>query len=100
MIVSGIMGLAKAGLAIFGNRTEAAQKVVQTRIDSMSRTWTDEILVVFWFAPTIVGWFSTDKGAAMIDLMTRDKELLGVQLLITGAVFGLGKMKRPKLMDK
>jgi hypothetical protein len=58
----------------------------------MARSWTDEFLVVYWFSPSIVGIFNTAKGIEMSSNMTHNTELFALQVAITAAVFGLGKI--------
>ncbi len=92
MIVNLLGGLAGQLIGLFGAKGAAKQRAIATRIDNMKRTWVDEILVLYWFAPSVVAWFNADQSAAMIAAMTSDEQFLAVQVGITAAVFGLNKL--------
>ena len=92
MIANILGGLAGQVIGLFGAKGKAQQQNIQTRMALMQRTWVDELLVVFWFAPSIVSWVSPEKADAMITSMMGNSELTLMQGAITAAVFGLGKV--------
>jgi len=93
MIVSGVLGLLNGVLGIFGKRSEAVVARNQSRIDNMQRTWVDEILVFYWFSPSVIAWFDVEKSVEMQNAMTSNQEFFGIQVAITLAVFGINKLK-------
>jgi len=62
----------------------------------MKRSWTDEIIALVWFSPMMVAWISPDNAKAWIGTVTADPEYYGMLVLITAAVFGLGKINGRK----
>lgn len=96
MIVSGIMSLAGQLIGLVGAKGKAAQEQINTRVSAMERSWTDEVLVAYWFSPGFVAWFSPEAVEAWTKATVGNEQLFTIQLLITAAVFGLGKIKRSK----
>ena len=92
MIFNVLGGLAGQIIGMFGKSGEARQDAIKARIDSMQRTWSDEILIVYWFAPSVRAWWDPEGGTAMIEAMTSSEQFFGIQVAITAAVFGLGKL--------
>ena len=85
-------GLVGQAISLFGERGKAAQADLVARAENMKRSLTDEFLVLYWFSPTIVGIFDAEKGIEMSSNMTQNSELFALQVAITAAVFGLGKI--------
>lgn len=96
MIANIVGGLAAEVIGIFGQRGKEKREEIKTRIENMQRSWTDEILVVYWFAPSVLAWFNPEHAAKMISSMTADEQFFGIQVAITVAVFGLGKLNGRK----
>jgi len=95
MLVTAGMSLLGQVIGLFGEKGKAAKADVQARVSAMSRSWTDEFLVVVWFSPIAVMWLSPEKANAYIANLTAMPEwYVGILYLITGAVFGLGKLHR------
>jgi hypothetical protein len=92
MIVNAALGLVGQVISLFGQAGKAKQEDLKTRVEAMKRSWTDEILVVYWFSPTMVGWFDLAKSIEMQNSMTANTELFAMQVAISAAVFGLGKI--------
>lgn len=86
-------GLAGQIIGLFGERGRANQAVIKERLAQMERSYTDEVIIAYWFGPTIVsifGWAApliNQKG-----MITENTEIFAVQTALTAAVFGLGKM--------
>ena len=94
MIVAAGMSLIGQVIGLFGKKGEAAQAQLKTRIESMDRTWTDEILVVVWFTPVVVAWFDAERSQEWIAGVFSNPEYSALLIGITAAVFGLGKLGR------
>ena len=92
MIFNVLGGLAGQIIGLFGAAGQQKREALNARIQNMQRSWTDEILVLYWFSPSFVAWVNPDKATTMIQAMTADKEFFAVQAAITAAVFGLGKL--------
>ena len=94
MIVKGALALAGQLIGVFGERGRAAAADLEARRVAMDRTWTDEFIVLFWFGPTLLSWFGyTTAIDEQIRSIANAPELTGIQVAITAAVFGLGKLK-------
>ena len=91
-----LFGLANGALGVFGKHSAGVRDRNAARIANLERTWVDEILVGYWFSPTIIGWFNATQGAVMQDLMTRDTQLYAMQVTITLAVFGVNKVHKAR----
>ncbi len=97
MIVSGIMTLLGQGLGLLGNRGKAAQERMNVRVSAMERSWTDEFLVVVWFYDRILAVFDPAAAEAYLYAVSQAPvDHIAMQVAITGAVFGLGKVKGRK----
>ena len=97
MLVTAASALLGQVLSLFGAKGKATAADVKARVDNMGRSWTDEFLVVVWFSPIAVMWFSPEKASEYIANLTNMPEwYVGILYLITGAVFGLGKLKKPE----
>jgi len=82
-------------VGIFGERGKRTQDQIDARITSMQRSWTDEFIVVIFFSPLVVGWFSDVQSEAYIAMLGSLPEWYrNLIFAITGAVFGLGKLGR------
>jgi len=92
MIFNILGGLAGQIIGVIGKGGKARQDILKARVDSMKRTWVDEMLFLYWFSPSIVAWWDTEKSTAMIDAMSSNKEFFAIQVAITCAVFGLNKL--------
>jgi len=96
MIVSAGMSILSQVIGLFGEKGKAAKADVQARVAAMGRSWTDEFLVVIWFSPIVMLWISPERATSYITNLTAMPEwYVGIIYLITGAVFGLGKLKKP-----
>lgn len=96
MLVTAGTALLGQVLSLFGAKGKATAEDMKARVESMGRSWTDEFLVVVWFSPIAVMWFSPEKANAYITNLTAMPEwYVGILYLITGAVFGLGKLQKP-----
>ncbi len=96
MIVSMLGGLAGQVIGLFGQKGKASQENIKARMDNMKRSWTDEFIAVYWFSPSIMAWFNPEKAELMITVMMSNTEMVAIQVAITAAVFGLGKVKGRK----
>jgi len=96
MIVNIAAKLLGSVIGIWGEKGKAKQEALATRVEAMKRSWTDEFIAVYWFSPSIVSWFDPDKATAMITSMTSNEQFFGVQIGITLAVFGIGKLNGKK----
>jgi hypothetical protein len=94
MIVKAGLTLASSLLGMIGAKGERAKESLENARDSMERSWTDEVLVVYWFGPTIVAMFGyTSSLEAQTAAIAEFSPLFQVQIAITAAIFGLGKLK-------
>lgn len=94
MLVKAGLSLTTQLLSLIGSRGEKAKEAIENARDAMDRTWTDEIITLYWFGPTILAMLGyagalVQQQAAISDY----SPLFQVQIAITAAVFGLGKMK-------
>lgn len=97
MIVNLIAGLAGQLIGLFGERGKKAQEILSARVSQMERSWTDEFIVVTWFSPVWVAWFSEQRAIGWINLVQNLPGEYWVMLQgITLAVFGLGKLNGRK----
>ena len=97
MLVQAGLGLLNQVIGLFGDKGKAAQAENTKRIENMQRSWTDEFLVVTWFSPVWMSWFSPDRAAAYVETLNNMPEwYISLLYLITGAVFGLGKINGRK----
>tara|TARA_R110002020_G_C16234081_1_gene768628 strand:- start:931 stop:1245 length:315 start_codon:yes stop_codon:yes gene_type:complete len=97
MIVKAGIDLAAAVIGLFGERGKDTQERIQQRIGAMERTWTDEFIVVIFFAPLVVSWFSPERSNAWVaNLEAMPEWYVYLLMAIVSAVFGLGKLKGPK----
>lgn len=87
------MNLLGQVVGLFGQKGAAAQQNIKARTAAMGRTWTDEVLVAYWFLPGFVGWFNPEAVQSWTASTVGNEQLFTIQLLITAAVFGLGKIK-------
>jgi len=83
-------------IGLFGQKGQASKEALQARMGAMERSWTDEILVVYWFSPGIASWIDPVYATTMIAAMFSNTELVALQGAITAAVFGLGKVNGRK----
>ena len=90
MIWQGAIGLLGQVIGLFGQAGKAKQEALKTVAAGFQRTWVDEIIVLYWFAPTVLSWFGILKP--LYSLETMDPQLMQVQLGISAAVFGLNKL--------
>ena len=90
MIWQGAIGLLGQVIGLFGERGKAKQEALKTVAANMQRTWVDAIIVLYWFAPTVLSWVGILKP--LYSLETMDPQLMQVQLGISAAVFGLNKL--------
>jgi len=96
MIVSLLGNLAGQVIGLMGKKGAAKQAEIAERMQQMERSWTDEVLVVYWFSPSMIGWISPAKADAIITVMFSNPEMVTIQAAITAAVFGLGKVNGRK----
>jgi len=89
-------GLLGQVIGLFGAKGKATQENIKTRVSAMERSWTDEFIAAVWFSPLLVAWFNPVLSDAWIASVTKNTEYFGMIVLITGAVFGLGKMNGRK----
>jgi hypothetical protein len=92
------LGMTLAGdvVGIFSANGKAKAEEVASRIQNMGRSWTDEFIVLVFFAPIVVAWFSPENAAAYFDSFYAMPEWYKALIIgITAAVFGLGKIKSP-----
>ena len=94
MIVAGALKLLGSVVGLVGAKGKAAQENIKARTDAMGRTWTDEVLVAYWFLPGFVAWFNPEAVSAWTAATVGNEQLFTIQLLITAAVFGLGKINQ------
>jgi len=93
MIVQGAIGLAAQVIGLFGQRGKATQEAIQARIANMERSWTDEFIVVIFFSPLVVMWFSPERANAWVENIDKMPEWYVAMVAgIVSAVFGLGKL--------
>jgi len=85
-------GLVGQVIGLVGDKGKAAQADLVARAENMKRSWTDEVLVIYWFSPSVIAWFDKEKSLEVQQTMTADPELFALQVAITAAVFGLGKI--------
>ena len=93
MLVNGVLGLAGQIIGLFGQRGQAQQEQLKAVSDRLQRTWVDELIVLYWFWPSVaaqLGW--AEPLAVQIQQIKDSPELFAIQLGITGAVFGLNKI--------
>jgi hypothetical protein len=96
MIVGGIINLLGQAIGMFGAKGKAKQDALAVRVSGMGRSWTDEFIALYWFGPSFVGFWSPEASIAIQSAMFNNKELVGIQVGITMAVFGLGKLNGRK----
>ena len=90
------IGLAGEVIGIFSEGGKAKAAETATRIQNMGRSWTDEFIVLVFFTPIIIGWFSPDSVYAYFQTLGSMPEWYTALVIgITAAVFGLGKIKTP-----
>lgn len=92
MIVKGAIALAGQVIGLFGERGKATQEAIARARDNMARSWTDEFIALYWFGPSFVGWFNPERSIEIQAAMTAQPDVLAIQIAITAAVFGLGKL--------
>ena len=92
MIVEAGINLVGQVIGLFGAKGKATQEDIKARVANMERSWTDEFIAVYWFGPDIIGWFNPDWALAIKTTQVAEPEVLAIQLAITAAVFGLGKL--------
>jgi len=94
MVVQAGLTLITQALSLFGERGKAAKAEAEKRIASMGRTWTDEFIVIVFFAPLVIAWFSPERSNAWIaNLEAMPEWYVALLIAIVSAVFGLGKIK-------
>ena len=94
--------LAKMGFDLAGNvvgmfnaSNKAKVQEVASRIENMGRSWTDEFIVLVFFTPIIVAWFSPERSLSYFEALNAMPEWYNALIIgITVAVFGLGKIKK------
>jgi hypothetical protein len=90
------MSLAGDVVGIFSANGKAKAEATAQRIQSMGRSWTDEFIVLVFFSPIIVSWFSPTRAAEYYSAFDSMPEWYAALIIgITAAVFGLGKLKPP-----
>ena len=88
-----IGGLAGQLIGLFGQQGRDAQANIKTRLAQMERSYTDEVIVAYWFGPTLVAIFGWAEPLVNQQIMvSANGEIFAIQAAITAAVFGLGKM--------
>lgn len=90
MIWKAGIGLLGQVIGLFGEAGKAKQEALREVAANFQRTWVDEIVVLYWFAPTVLSWFGILKP--LYSLETMAPELMQIQLGITAAIFGLNKL--------
>jgi|TARA_R110002096_G_scaffold5079_4_gene23644 hypothetical protein len=98
MIATGVINLAGQIIGLFGQKGAAAQAQIKATAANMQRTYTDEVIVLYWFGPSIVSLFGlAEPMQQQLLMINADTGLLfEVQIGITAAVFGLGKLAGKK----
>jgi hypothetical protein len=92
------LGMTLAGdvVGIFSASGKAKAEATAQRIQSMGRSWTDEFIVLVFFFPIIVSWFSPTRAAEYYAAFDSMPEWYAALIIgITAAVFGLGKLQGP-----
>ena len=92
------LGISLAGdvVGMFSESGKAKAAETATRIQNMGRSWTDEFIVLVFFTPIVVGWFSPDRVYSYFQTLGSMPEWYTALVIgITAAVFGLGKIKTP-----
>ena len=94
MIVSGVLNLFGQLIGVFGQKGKAKQEQITATAANMQRTWTDEIIVLYWFGPTLLALFgfSEPMDRQLLMITAENSLLFEVQVGITAAVFGLSKI--------
>ena len=79
-------------IGIFGEWGKSRQERLNARISMMERSWTDEVIVVTFFAPLWIAWIDPQQSQSWIAFIDGTpgwyQQLL---FAVTAAVFGLGK---------
>jgi hypothetical protein len=96
MIAGLIANLAGSVIGLFGQAGKAKQDALTARVSNMERSWTDEVIALYWFGPSFIGFFNPETSVAIQGAMFANQELVGIQVGITMAVFGLGKINGRK----
>lgn len=92
MFATAAVGLVGQVIGLFGSKGKATQESLKVRVASMERSWTDEVIVVIWFSPLVVGWFNAQAATDWIAAVFANDEYSALLFAITAAVFGLGKI--------
>ena len=92
MIVEAGINLVGQVIGLFGAKGKATQEDIKARVANMERSWTDEFIAVYWFGPDFIGWFDPAWALQIKAGQVAEPEVLAIQVAITAAVFGLGKL--------
>lgn len=93
MIANGILNIIGQVVGIFGQTGKAKQEALKQVAANMQRTWTDEIIVAYWFAPSVLALFGYPDALTTMQGFAQSGDLLfEMQVGISAAVFGLGKL--------
>lgn len=93
MLINGLIGLAGQIVGLFGKRGAAKQEALKAVASNMQRTYVDELIVLYWFLPTVLAIAGFPDTLERQQAMIADGSLLfEVQLGISAAVFGLNKI--------
>jgi len=95
-LINVVAGLAGQIIGLFGTKGKAQQEALKVRVENMKRSWTDEILVMYWFGPSFIGWVNPAHGIEIQNAMFANTEIVSIQVALTAAVFGLGKLNGRK----
>ena len=93
MFAQALVGILGQVVGIFGAKGKAKQDALSHVASNMHRTWTDEVLALYWFGPSMASFFGYDHALIQQQLMIGDNSFLfQAQLGISAAVFGLSKL--------
>jgi len=91
-MINVLAGIAGQVIGLFGAKGRAQQERMMARVAAMERSWTDEVIALYWFSPGFVAWFSPERATEWIAAVSSQPEFFATQGIITAAVFGLGKI--------
>lgn len=93
MIWQAGIGLLGQVIGLFGERGKAKQEALREVAQNFQRTWVDELIVIYWFAPSVASYFGAGQALAnQIAMLDASGPLMEIQIGISAAVFGLNKL--------
>jgi hypothetical protein len=92
-LITGVIGQV---IGLIGQRGKAAQDALNARVAMMQRSMTDEFIGLYWLSPGFMAWVDADRASEWIAAVTSNAEFFQMQVAITVAVFGLGKINGRK----